>query len=159
MRIKTKPYALTQEQFFRIAVRDFIQRQWWGYLLAAAVLLLLAIVSGQDLVSILVLAVCAIVLLVVFPLYRVRSHARDPRLHRLFQERRAEIDMDSITFQTSSGAVDQVSLYNVAIVEMTLDYCLFYLHSQQFYYLDLHAFYSDEDRQRFEDILHFHRFI
>jgi|Deesub1362A_J573_1020465.scaffolds.fasta_scaffold05769_3 hypothetical protein len=155
MKIRTKDYALTDTEYFRISFSVFLRRHKW-------LIAFLFITSGfcaflatlQQ--SLFYLAFCVtlpfiyILYIIVFFWYISKS----PENKNLFKRRSLEITDDFLIGYMEDGGIDKRKLDNAIImVTKTPKYYLLWTARNLYIYLPLDAFTSTEDIKIFDSFL------
>lgn len=150
MKISTKPYTVSRNEYFAVFMKYYLSRAWWMLLILLGIFALNLYQQPDNwfIPSIMIL----FVVLFVFAIWRSLGSSANKTI---FQVRQFHFEKDSITAVLEDGKIGTQPLNSIQFVSKTEQYYLLFVKKTMFYYVPKSVFESAEDLQAFEKLFQF----
>lgn len=163
--IVTREFTLPQEVYFKLLLIHRFETDNTLSLFSNGIMVLLMVPFAMSFILHLSLEVTLLgffitlgfyVLLVFYPLYIIWRHVHSPENRNIFTSRRVEFSREFVSGFVHDGSFGKNRLDNIIKAVHTSEYFLLYLADDQYIYLPVAAFYSEDDMAHLKELLKTH---
>jgi uncharacterized membrane protein YqjE len=146
--IKTKRFKYTPKELFKLLILRYARKRWWLFAWILILTIIMILLDNKDSFTyfLIVFAIIYPVLLVIQFWRYVNSKANK----LLLSERHYEIDQDKINGILDEDTHSTVKIEHFIKVEFIYNTYLLLIAKNQFLYIPIDAFESEDDRRWFE---------
>ena len=152
MGVKTKKYQLETSKYIKLAFLEVLRQQWWVFLIAVGIMAL-GFVFPKAAVWIIVGAVVALVLYLLFWLVQFVGVTQLDQFKVMFERFSYEINARTILMRVNAKEGMQFSWDNIKRAEKRKEAFMLHISRAQFIYLPFSIFNSENDLRFTEALL------
>ncbi|MGZ5244879.1 MAG: YcxB family protein [Bacteroidia bacterium] len=145
MEIKTKPFKMTKQAFFRLLFTDFLSKAILTYIVIIILILFFIVYPKEFIAYYLFIPLIMAFLLPLFAAARYWLFVNSSSNKSLYITKQITVNNEKLISESESGNKSIIQLSNITKIKKHKHYTLLYLDASNFIYLPVNAFQSNDE--------------
>lgn len=159
MGLQTNTFKMERQEYFRILVRNWVQKRWWLYSLIYVLVIsltLMIVIFGLPIRASYIALVIVAVLMPLYYLFWFWRQTGSKENALFYRERSFTITEEFLEATLDDGSMDKIRWQNILYFKKVNGGFLLFISKQQFIYIPNRVFQNDSDISKFNDLVTAH---